>query len=174
MPTFDTARLKIAGIDYAHTETETVDGHVALGTAFQNRTFVGRLELEQRPSARLSGRLGFDGLRREFLPRIPPVSAYLQLDMDWDHLALRPRVDFATRQGRVFREESPTQGWAAFSVEASYVVVRPHVSHMFAGDQPGQPHVSPSHRVSERCRAGARPRCQRDLYSQVLLEFATH
>jgi iron complex outermembrane receptor protein len=347
---FDTARLKIADIDYEQTETETVDGNVVLGTAFQNRTFVSRLELEQRQSARVSGRLGFDGLRRGFvalgdealaprttqssaalfayeeigigrhrlefggrlertayhprerpeppdgsengtvvadppevrvrdflgfsgsagvhlnlgmfgslvttitqasrapaleelynfgpdagngtfeignpnldvertlgfevslrrragpasvqvnaftyaiadfvfldvdresqgllrrasyiqgdarflgaeiaadlsltdrihlagggsgvraslvrtgesLPRIPPVSAHLQLEINWDNLKLRPRVDIASRQGRVFREESSTQGWAAFSVEASYGVVRPHASHVFA------------------------------------------
>lgn len=60
------------------------------------------------------------------------MSAHLQLGINWDNLELRPRVDIASRQGRVFREESSTQSWAAFSVEASYGVVRPHASHVFA------------------------------------------
>ena len=61
---FESIRAKVAAIDYEQEERGVEAG--VIGTTFQNDTVNGRLEMEQRPSARLNGRLGVEGLRRMF------------------------------------------------------------------------------------------------------------
>src|SRR6185295_18212257 len=53
-------------IDYEQDETEFNGSIAVVGTRFQNNTVNGRVELEQRPSSRLSGRIGMEGLHRIF------------------------------------------------------------------------------------------------------------
>jgi len=65
----------------------------------------------------------------ESLPRIPPVAAHAELELSFGRLTLNPDVVVTTEQGDVFRDESPTDGWATFGFGASYVVIRPRATH---------------------------------------------
>jgi iron complex outermembrane receptor protein len=52
------ARFTFSYIDWHHDEIETEEGVDILGTSFDNETYVLRAELEQKPAASLSGKLG--------------------------------------------------------------------------------------------------------------------
>jgi iron complex outermembrane recepter protein len=68
----------------------------------------------------------------EALPRIPPFSGRLGLDVPWRGMSILPEVIFTARQSRVFREEAPTAGSAVVNIGASYFVVRGHATHTLA------------------------------------------
>jgi iron complex outermembrane receptor protein len=65
----------------------------------------------------------------EHLPRIPPVSGRIRLEVPWKGLAITPEVVVAAAQTRVFRDESATDGYALLNLGASYFVVRGHATH---------------------------------------------
>jgi len=64
------------------------------------------------------------------LPRIPPFRA--SLGGDWRHKAfsVRPELILASRQDRVFDNESPTDGYAVVNLNASYTVVKSRAAHI--------------------------------------------
>lgn len=66
------------------------------------------------------------------LPRIPPFSARLELDVPVGHLKFGPEFVFTARQGRVFGEETPTPGSTVVNFGASYLLARGHASHVIA------------------------------------------
>jgi iron complex outermembrane receptor protein len=68
----------------------------------------------------------------ENLPRIPPLSGRVQLEIPWKGLTIGPEVAFAARQGRVFRDESPTAGSAVFNIDGAHILVREHTTHTIA------------------------------------------
>jgi iron complex outermembrane receptor protein len=68
----------------------------------------------------------------EALPRIPPVSARLELEIPWKGLSIGPEIVFTARQGRVFREETPTEGSTVLNFGATYFLVRGHATHTVA------------------------------------------
>jgi iron complex outermembrane receptor protein len=63
------------------------------------------------------------------LPRIPPVSARLELEVPFRGLTFTPEVVLAASQGRVFRDETRTAGYTLVNLSASYFVVRGHATH---------------------------------------------
>jgi iron complex outermembrane receptor protein len=65
----------------------------------------------------------------ESLPRIPPLTASGELELTWGRLTLNPEVVVTARQDRVFREESPTRGWATLALGATYVVMQRRTTH---------------------------------------------
>jgi iron complex outermembrane receptor protein len=65
----------------------------------------------------------------EDLPRIPPVSGRVRLEIPWKGIAFTPEFVLAAGQQRVFRDETTTDGYALFNVGASYFVVRGHATH---------------------------------------------
>ncbi len=66
---------------------------------------------------------------REQLPRIPPVSGRVRLEIPWKGFAITPELVVAASQSRVFRDETPTDGYALLNIGASYFVVRGHATH---------------------------------------------
>jgi len=66
------------------------------------------------------------------LPRIPPLRGRMGLDWRYRALSVRPELILANRQDRVFDNETPTAGNAVFNLNASYVVVRRRVAHVFS------------------------------------------
>lgn len=64
------------------------------------------------------------------LPRIPPLRA--TLGVDWRHQAfsVRPELVLAARQGRVFDNETPTAGYSALNLNASYTIVKTRAAHI--------------------------------------------
>jgi iron complex outermembrane receptor protein len=63
------------------------------------------------------------------LPRIPPVSGRLELDVPWRSLTISPELVFTRAQGRVFRQELPTEGSIVVNLGAAWFVVRGHITH---------------------------------------------
>ena len=89
-----------------------VEGHLDLGVA----------EVEANASyvdAQLSGAGGY-------VPRIPPLSGQVKLDVPVGRLQLVPRVRWAARMDRLYQGETATDGYAVFDFTASYVFVRHH------------------------------------------------
>jgi len=60
-------RLTFNVVDWQHNEIETEGGSKDLGTAFDNRTYVLRAEIEQRQTTRLAGKFGFWTQTRNFI-----------------------------------------------------------------------------------------------------------
>jgi iron complex outermembrane receptor protein len=65
----------------------------------------------------------------EHLPRIPPVSGRVRLDLPWKGVSFSPELVVAAAQRDVFREETPTDGYALFNFGVSYFLVRGHATH---------------------------------------------
>ena len=59
----------------------------------------------------------------EYVPRIPPLGGHLRLDVPVGKLRLGPRLRWAARMDRLYRDETPTDGYAVFDFTASYVFV---------------------------------------------------
>ena len=68
----------------------------------------------------------------EALPRIPPFHGRVEIEMPFNELTVTPEVVWATKQDEVFRDETPTDGYAVFNLKASYVLPRTHFAHIFA------------------------------------------
>jgi iron complex outermembrane receptor protein len=66
------------------------------------------------------------------VPRIPPLHGRLSLDMPFNSFTLSPEVVWASRQDRLFVNETETAGYALFNVNASYVLGRGHHAHIFS------------------------------------------
>jgi iron complex outermembrane receptor protein len=65
----------------------------------------------------------------EPLPRIPPLSGRLRLEVPWRGVTFTPEIVLARAQREVFRGETPTAGYALVNFGASYFVVRGHATH---------------------------------------------
>ena len=65
------------------------------------------------------------------LPRIPPIRGSLGLDWRYRALSVRPELILASRQIRVFNNETPTAGYAVVNIFASYTFVTGRAAHIF-------------------------------------------
>ena len=63
-----------------------------------------------------------------YVPRIPPLSGQVKLDVPVGRLRLAPRVRWAARMDRLYQGETATDGYAVFDLTASYVFVRNHTT----------------------------------------------
>ena len=112
---------------------------------------------------------------KEYLPRIPPLSGRVRLELSRKSFTVSPTVAFAAEQSRIFRNETTTQGWTTLGCDASYsrreTACVPHTD----GDrrQPHQSDVPDAHGVSEGRGTGARTRHSGKLHAQVLLNDGT-
>jgi len=66
------------------------------------------------------------------LPRIPPLRATMGIDWRYQGFGVRPELILAARQGRVFDNETPTEGYSVLNVNASYAVLKARTAHIFA------------------------------------------
>lgn len=95
----DAVRVTLGYTDYAHNELEVEDGEESIGTAFTNKTFTARAEIEQKRRTRLSGRIGAEMFRRAFTATgaealAPPVdhtslAAFAYEEADFDRVRLQ-------------------------------------------------------------------------------------
>ena len=67
----------------------------------------------------------------ESLPRIPPLHGRVGLELPYKGFSLRPELVFAADQRELFREETPTDGYAVFGVSASYILAQRRATHIF-------------------------------------------
>jgi iron complex outermembrane receptor protein len=65
----------------------------------------------------------------EAVPRIPPVTGRIELELPWRQLSFSPEVVIRARQDRVFRDETPTDGSTVLNLGVTYFVVRGHATH---------------------------------------------
>lgn len=68
----------------------------------------------------------------EALPRIPPFSARIELDMPFGAFKLGPEMVFTAAQNRVFRDETTTSGSTVLNLNATYLIARGHATHTIA------------------------------------------
>ena len=66
----------------------------------------------------------------EALPRIPPLEGRLSLDIPWRGLTVSPELVVAAAQRDLFRDETPTNGYAIVNLKAAYVWTGQHEAHM--------------------------------------------
>ena len=66
----------------------------------------------------------------EALPRIPPLRGQLSVDVPYRGFTITPEWIFASKQDRVFRDETETEGSSVLNVRASYVWPRQHMVHI--------------------------------------------
>ena len=66
----------------------------------------------------------------EPLPRIPPLSGRVSLDIPYRGLTVTPEWVFAATQDNVFRDETETDGYSLLNLRASYVWPRSHMAHI--------------------------------------------
>lgn len=68
----------------------------------------------------------------EFLPRIPPFSARVELEIPWKGLTINPELVFTADQARVFRDETTTAGSTVANLGVTYLFGSGHASHTVA------------------------------------------
>jgi iron complex outermembrane receptor protein len=68
----------------------------------------------------------------ERLPRIPPVSGRIELEIPWRGFTFAPEVVLTAAQRRVFRDETPSGAYQLLNVSATYFVARGHATHAIA------------------------------------------
>ncbi|MDE2905611.1 MAG: TonB-dependent receptor [Acidobacteriota bacterium] len=68
----------------------------------------------------------------EAVPRIPPLRATLSIDVPYGAFTVSPELMLAARQGRVFRDETTTPGYAVLNLDASYIWPRQHMAHVLS------------------------------------------
>ena len=94
------------------------------------------LEARVLPLLWLSGKV--DYVRAELtdqnkpLPRIPPLRGTLGLDWRYNAFSVRPEMILVNQQARVFDNETQTNGYALFNLNASYTFVTRRVSHIIS------------------------------------------
>ena len=96
----------------------------------------GKADVELGRGVHLNG--GFSVVRAtltdtdEHLPRIPPVSGRIELEFPWRGITFGPEVIMAAEQNDVFREETPTPGYALLNFNVAYFIARGHATHTIA------------------------------------------
>jgi iron complex outermembrane receptor protein len=65
----------------------------------------------------------------ENLPRVPPLSARVRLELPWRQLTFSPEMVLTAAQRRVFRDETETAGFALVNMGVSYFIGRGHATH---------------------------------------------
>ena len=66
----------------------------------------------------------------EALPRIPQLRGQLSVDVPYRGFTITPEWIFASKQDRVFRDETETDGSSVLNVRASYMWPRQHMVHI--------------------------------------------
>ena len=68
----------------------------------------------------------------EALPRIPPFRGQLSVDVPYRGFTITPEWIIASKQDRVSREETETDGYSVLNIKASYVWPRQHLVHILS------------------------------------------
>jgi iron complex outermembrane receptor protein len=68
----------------------------------------------------------------EDLPRIPPLHGRFAVEVPYGGLTVRPELVWAAQQDKIARNETPTDGYAVFNINASYLLPRQSYAHVFA------------------------------------------
>ena len=131
----------ISDFVYLHLTGETEHGLNVAAFSQANARFIGGealLGVELRPDLwfnasvdRVSAELTATGTP---LPRIPPLRGRLGLDARRRGFSLKPEIVLASAQDDIYPTETRTAGYVTVDVNASYMLARPHVLHVFSLD----------------------------------------
>lgn len=64
------------------------------------------------------------------LPRIPPFRVRVGFDAHYKDFSVKPEFIWADRQGKVFTNETPTDRYSIFNINANYVIPSKHLAHI--------------------------------------------
>lgn len=96
--------------------------------------FDGSLGIELMPGAWLNAGIGYVNAKLTAddtpLPRIPPLRGNVRLDLPVKGFTISPEVEWASKQDRVYSNETETDGWTVLNLNATYTLVRAHVTHL--------------------------------------------
>ncbi len=70
--------------------------------------------------------------RDEYLPRIPPLHGRIAVEIPYGGLTVRPELVLAAEQDKVSINETPTDGYAVFNINVSYLLARQNLAHTFS------------------------------------------
>ena len=68
----------------------------------------------------------------EALPRIPPFQGSVSVDLPYRNVTVTPELVFASKQDRLFRNETLTDGYSVFNLRGSYVWPTQHMAHVLS------------------------------------------
>lgn len=66
------------------------------------------------------------------LPRIPPFHGRLALEIGRQGLTIKPELIWAAKQNQIFYNETPTNGYWIANLNASFILARPNLAHIFS------------------------------------------
>ena len=79
------------------------------------------------------GRVAAELIRtNEALPRIPPFQGSVSVDLSYRGVTVTPELVFASKQDRLFRDETATDGYTVFNLRGSYVWPTQHLAHVLS------------------------------------------
>jgi iron complex outermembrane receptor protein len=82
--------------------------------------------------------LGLDMVNAELiqsnlpLPRIPPLRGRIGIEARYKGFVLNPEIVMAFDQNRIYPTETRTPGFTAVNLDASYILAKSHLAHVFA------------------------------------------
>jgi len=68
----------------------------------------------------------------EALPRIPPLQGSVSVDLPYRGVTVTPELVFASKQNRLFRDETATERFSVFNLRGSYPWPTQHMVHVFS------------------------------------------
>ncbi len=66
------------------------------------------------------------------LPRIPPMHAKFGFDFRVKGFNVRPEIDLAGAQKKLYPLETRTAGYGTFNIASNYIIGKPHLTHIFS------------------------------------------
>jgi iron complex outermembrane receptor protein len=127
---------------------------VAAFSQADSRFLGGEAQLNFQLHPNLQMNTGLDLVNAELtnsgnpLPRIPPLRGRFGFDANWRGFSFKPEITMAARQDNLYPTETETPGYAVVNLNASYVLARSHLAHIFsigifnAGDRLYRNHLS--------------------------------
>jgi iron complex outermembrane recepter protein len=120
--------------------TDEIEDGLRVGTYMQGDSMFSGFEasghVDLHPKATLTASFGYVRATLsdtdEALPRIPPFSGRVEFALRAGDFTFIPEVVFQSEQTRVFRDETPTDGWATFNIGATWQRGTSHASHLIA------------------------------------------
>lgn len=66
------------------------------------------------------------------LPRIPPLRGRIGIEARYKGFILNPQIVMASDQNRIYPTETRTSGYTVVNLDASYILAKSHLAHVFA------------------------------------------
>jgi len=118
---------------------EVKDGlRVATYSQADTRFIGGEAELDLAVHSRVWLHLGLDTVNAELirsntpLPRIPPLRGRVGIEARYKGFVFNPEIVLARAQNHIYPTETRTPGFTVVNLDASYILAKPRLAHVFA------------------------------------------